>query len=167
MAGHQLVMGDVDEQVFLEEPLDRRPLGKFGDLLLGGGRNVAAQNHHASSVVFVGAELGELAHGLCADAGVVVELDPDSADVGLRIGVIGGRGRRVLLQHLGTWSSRELHSLASVNGSAQLWSVTAQPLIEYTLPRVQGYTYATVPSMLVYCILNASREILTSSSANS
>lgn len=108
VARDELVLGYVDEQILLEEPLDGGPLGELGDLLLGGSGDGDMGDEDAGLVVLVGAEAAELAHLLGSQVVLVEELDPDGANVGLRIGILRRSGRGEFLDHLGTWSRREL-----------------------------------------------------------
>lgn len=113
MAGHELVVGDVDQQVLLEEALD---LGQ----VLDGGEGLAcrggqgAVGDHDSRLVLVGDDvLGEVADLTDAEGRVAEELDPDGAAVGGGIGVGVGLWGGVFSEHGVAGASRELELAAT------------------------------------------------------
>lgn len=113
--GHQLVLGDVDQQVLLEKGLeggvDAGP-GAHGPARGRGERGLGHED--ADLVVVLGAEVGEFLHGAGTDAtGLGAELDPDGAALGGRVGVGRGGRRGVLLDHVGGGAGGELHLAAA------------------------------------------------------
>lgn len=99
VAGHELVVGDVDEEVVLEEALNLGEVLDRGERLAGGGGEGHVGDHDARLVVVGDGVLGKLADLGHAKLLVGEELDPDGAAVGgrVRVGVGGGRG--VLAHH--------------------------------------------------------------------
>lgn len=91
--GHELVVGDVDQQIFLEEALDLGVLrGDRHDLAgLGGQRDGGDED--AGFELVIGAVGDEFLHDRDTDGTLLgAELDPDGAAFGSGVGV-GGRGR--------------------------------------------------------------------------
>lgn len=93
MLGHELVVGNVDQQVFLQEALDLGVLRGDGHDLAGLGRKGDGGDEDAGFELVVGAVGDELLHDGHADGALFgAELDPDGAAFGNGVGV-GGRGR--------------------------------------------------------------------------
>lgn len=99
VAGHELVVGDVDEQVILEEALNLGEVLDRGERLARGGRQRHVRHHDTRLVVVGDGVLGKLPDLRDAKLLVGEELDPDGAAVGhgVRVGV--GGGGSVLAQH--------------------------------------------------------------------
>lgn len=99
VAGHELVVGNVDEQVVLEEALNLGEVLDRSERLAGGRGQGDVGDHDARLVVVGNGVLGKLAD--LGDAKLLVgeELDPDGAAVGRRVRVGLGRGRGVLAEH--------------------------------------------------------------------
>lgn len=99
VAGHELVVGDVDEEVGLEEALNLGEALDGLEGLAGGGGEGRVRDHDARLVAVgddVARELADLAH---AKVGLGEELDPDGAAVGRRVRVGGRLGGQALAQH--------------------------------------------------------------------
>lgn len=113
VAGHEFVVGDVDEQVVLEEALDLGEVLDAGERLAGGGGQRNVRHHDTGLVVVRDGVLGELTD--LSDTKLLVgeEFDPDGAAVGhgIRVGLCGGR--RVLSQHRLAGTGRELELAAA------------------------------------------------------
>ena len=99
--GHELVVGDVDEEVLLLERFD--DVGQHdGDDLQRGGRDAGLADENAGEEIVLGDVLGKGAHLLDPDGQLGGEFDPDGADLrrGRRVsrrgerGVFGQHGRR-------------------------------------------------------------------------
>lgn len=96
---NKLVVGNVYEQVILEEALNLGQGLYTGERLAGGGRKGNVGDHDASLVVVgddVRRELADLAH---AERLVGEELDPDGAAVWHWVGLVGSRWGGELSQH--------------------------------------------------------------------
>lgn len=99
MLGDQLVVGNIDKQVVLEETLDLGEGLDAGERLAGGGRQGNVGDHDARLVVVrddVRRELADLAH---AERLVGEELDPDGAAVRDWVGLVGRGWGGELSQH--------------------------------------------------------------------
>lgn len=97
VGGDELVVGDVDEEVLLEEAFDAGKVLDGHEALAGRGGQGGVGDHDAGLVVVaddVGQELADAGHaeGLVGD-----ELDPDGAHVGDGFGVLRRRRGGVLL----------------------------------------------------------------------
>lgn len=87
MAGHKLVVSNVDKKVVLEEAFDLGEVLDAGKRLAGGGGQGHVGDHDARLVVVRDGVLCKLAD--LGDSKLLVgqELDPDRAAVGNRVGV--------------------------------------------------------------------------------
>lgn len=89
--GHELVMGDVDQQILLLKGLDDG--GQHdGDDLQGRGRDGCLGDEDAGVEIVLIDVLGKLSHLLDPDGRVGAELDPDGPDRRWRWGRIGRSG---------------------------------------------------------------------------
>lgn len=114
VARHELVVGDVDEQVVLEEALNLGEVLDAGEGLAGGGRQGHVGDHDARLVIVGDCVLCKLADLADAELLVRQELDPDGAAVGhgVRVGGCGGRG--VFAEHGVAGTGGELEFGAAV-----------------------------------------------------
>ena len=159
------MVGDVDQQILLEERLDLGQVLDTGGGLAGGGGEGLVGDDDARLVVVGDDVLGELTELRRAEGLLVEELDPDGTAVGRRLRVCGGGKGSVLSEHRVGWAGRELEFPAAVGcinvspcnrevgRSSETWK--------------RAETYLTEPSEPQYSSRKRSSEILTSSSASS
>lgn len=95
----KLVMGNVHEQIILEEALNLGEVLDAGEGLAGGGGEGLVCDHDAGSVVVGDDILCEAADLLDTEGFLGEELDPDGAAVGGWVGVSGGGWRCVTAEH--------------------------------------------------------------------
>lgn len=93
------MVGDVDEQVVLEEALDLGEVLDADERLARGGGERYVGDHDTGLVVVGDGVLGELTNLTNTELFIGEELDPDGAAVGGRIGVGLGSGRSKLPEH--------------------------------------------------------------------
>lgn len=119
VAGYELVVGNVDEQVVLEEALNLGEVLDGRERFAGRGGEGDVRDHDARLVVVGDGVLCELANLGHAKLLVGQELDPDGTAVGDGVGVGVGRGRRVLAEHRLGRAGRELQLSTAVKGGVR------------------------------------------------
>lgn len=105
---HELVVGDVDEEVVLQEAFDLGEVLHAGERLAGGGGEGHVRDHDAGLVVVGDGVLGKVADLGDAEGLVLEELDPDGAAVGRRVRVGCRRRGCMLSEHRGGRAGGEL-----------------------------------------------------------
>ena len=165
VAGHEVVVGDVDEQVLLDEGLDdgRQHDGRH---LHGRRRQRLLRDQDARVEAVLLQVLREVAHLLDAQRVVLGELDPDRADGWGRLGVAGRALRRVLGDHGGGGVGLERQARAARKRFR--WGLEEEGIVHVwggdECVWKQWGAHSGMP-LFVYLRLKSSRFIVTSSSA--